>query len=77
MRGKNTPDTAHRKEEKRLFTVYRVIRIDGRFDTGKTDDVTEAVEAAVRKTIDDALSHRHTIENGIEITDITDCGEPV
>jgi len=34
MKGKNTPDTAHRQEKKRLFTVYRVIRIDGRFDTG-------------------------------------------
>lgn len=60
---------------KKPFTIYRTIRIDGEFDTRKCDSADEAVEAAVAKILNDARAHRHTIEDGIEVTDITDCGE--
>lgn len=60
---------------KQLFTIYRVIRIDGEFDTDKIDDAEQAVQAGIEKVISDAISHTHTVENGIQITDITDCGE--
>ena len=59
------------------FTIYRTIRIDGQFDTSKYDGVDEVVAAAVQKVIDDALAHIHTVEDGVEITDVTDCGDSV
>lgn len=59
------------------FTVYRTIRIDGVFDTDKQEDVSKAIEYAIQMVISDALAHNHTIEEGITITDITDCGESV
>ena len=69
--------SAWKEDKKQSFTIYRVIRIDGQFDTSKNDSVNNAVEAAVNKVINDALAHRHTIEDGIEITDVTDCGESI
>lgn len=60
---------------KQFFTIYRVIRIDGEFDTEKIDDAEQAVQASIEKVLSDAMSHTHTVENGIQITDITDCGE--
>lgn len=62
---------------KQPFTIYRVIRIDGQFDTSKQDDADEAIELAIQKVISDALSHFHTIEDGVEVTDITDCGDSI
>ena len=62
---------------KESFTVYRTIRIDGQYDTDKKDSVDAAIETAVQKTIHDALSHSHTIEDGVEVTDITDCGDSI
>ena len=69
--------SAWKEDKKQSFTIYRIIRIDGQFDTSKNDSVDDAVEAAVNKVINDALAHRHTIEDGIEITDVTDCGESI
>lgn len=69
--------SAWKEDKKQSFTIYRIIRIDGQFDTSKNDNVDDAVEAAVNKVINDALAHRHTIEDGIEITDVTDCGESI
>lgn len=60
---------------KQAFTIYRVIRIDGMYDTNKIDDASQAVQEAVTKVVADANAHNHTIENGIKITGITDCGE--
>lgn len=59
------------------FTIYRTIRIDGQYDDTRHEDVNGAVEEAVAKVLNDARSHTHTIEDGIEITDITDCGESI
>lgn len=59
------------------FTIYRTIRIDGQFDTSKYDGVDDIVAAAVQKVIEDTLAHIHTVEDGVEITDVTDCGESV
>ena len=60
---------------KQPFTIYRIVRIDGQFDTEKHESVDEAITEATQKVINDALSHKQTIDNGIEITDIVDCGE--
>lgn len=62
---------------KQAFTIYRTIRIDGQFDTGRHDGVDDAIEAAVSKVLSDAMAHSHTIEEGIEITDIIDCGAAI
>lgn len=59
------------------FTIYRTIRIDGQFNTSKYDGVDEVVAAAVQKVINDALAHIHTVEDGVEITDVTDYGDSV
>lgn len=59
------------------FTIYRTIRIDGQFDTSKYDGVDEVVAAAVQNVINDTLAHIHTVEDGVEITDVTDYGDSV
>lgn len=59
------------------FTIYRTIRIDGQFDTSKYDGVDEVVAAAVQKVINKTLARIHTVEDGVEITDVTDCGDSV
>ena len=63
--------------KKHLFTTFRIIRIDGEADLEKNPDLESAVESAVAKVIADANAHKHTIENGVSITDITDCGESI
>lgn len=64
---------------KQLFTIYRVIRIDGQFDTDKTESAEDAVAEAMTQVISEALSNaQYNGEvNGVQITDITDCGESV
>lgn len=62
---------------KQPFTIYRVIRIDGQFDTSKQESADGTIELAIQKVINDALSHSHTIEDGVEVTDITDCGDSI
>ena len=57
------------------FSTYRIIRIDGNFDPNKVNDLDDIIERAVYKVLHDANAHRHTIEDGILITSITDCGE--
>lgn len=60
------------------FTTYITVRIDGQYDPGKID-VERAVETAVSHVIAEA---RSTAEfegghAGLEITDVTNCGEAV
>lgn len=64
---------------KQLFTIYRVIRIDGQFDTDKTESAEDAVAEAMTQVISEALSNaQYNGEvNSVQITDITDCGESV
>ena len=57
------------------FSTYRIIRIDGNFDPSKVNDLNDIIERAVYKVLHDANAHRHTIEDGILIASITDCGE--
>lgn len=58
----------------KLMTIYRTVRIDLEWDPKKTD-IDSAREQAVAKVFSDARAHMHTVENGVLITDITDCGE--
>ena len=60
--------------EKPSFSCYRVIRIDGTYDPERMD-LEQARTAASEKVVSDALAHIHTVENGLQITDIADCGE--
>lgn len=60
---------------KKPFTIYRIIRIDGTYDDARGQNEQEITDEATQKVIADCNSHNHTIENGIEIEDITDCGE--
>lgn len=57
-----------------LFTTFRTIKIDGVY-TGNEQDMEKVIEEAVTKVINDARAHMHTIENKIQITEITDQGE--
>lgn len=59
---------------KKIMTVYRTVRIDLEYDPARTD-IDSAREQAVEKVFSDARAHIHTAENGVRITDITDCGE--
>lgn len=56
------------------ISIYRIIRIDAAYDPQKMTK-EEATEAAVSKLVHDASSHMQTIENGLQVTDIEDCGE--
>ena len=62
---------------KKLFTIYRTIRIDVEYDTEKLTDPNDAEAIAAQKVISDVQAHMHTIENGVQIVDIYDCGDPV
>lgn len=62
---------------KKPFTIYRTIRIDGEYDTAKVNSANDALETAIAKALNDARSHTYTVEDGVEVSDITDCGEPV
>lgn len=60
------------------FTTYITVRIDGQYDPNMID-VENAVDAAVSRVLADAQS---TAEfdghnNGVEITDVVNCGEAV
>lgn len=60
------------------FTTYITVRIDGQYDPNMID-VENAVDAAVSRVIAEA---RSTAEyegghEGLEITDVTNCGEAV
>ena len=56
------------------FTIYRIIRIDGEFNPERMS-TEEAFDYAITKVVSDAKAHMHTIENGLQITGIQDCGE--
>ncbi len=60
------------------FTTYITVRIDGQFDPEKTD-VESAVDAAVSRVIAEAQSAAEYEggHGGLEITDVTNCGEAV
>lgn len=55
--------------EKKPFRTTVVIQIDGLYDPTRMDE-DEAREAAAGKAVGDALAHIHTVEDGLEITDI-------
>lgn len=55
-------------------TVYITVRIDYTYDPATTDAAQARAEAQ-EKVISDAHSHIHTVENGIRILDIENCGE--
>jgi hypothetical protein len=57
-------------------TTYITIRIDYSFDPSRTDP-DSAREQAESKAVEDALSHIHTIENGLRIENISNCGRTV
>ena len=63
-----------KETEKKTFTIYRTVRIDGEYDPSRTS-LEEALDTAVNKVINDARAHTHTIEEGVRICDIEDCGE--
>lgn len=61
---------------KKPFTAYRTIRIDGEYDPKQTDSekaVSEAVEQVVAEARSNALYNGEN--NGVTVTDVTDCGE--
>lgn len=62
--------------EKKTAVIYRTIRIDYEYDPTR-QSAEEAAEYATSKVVSDAIAHTHTIENGLRITDITDCGESI
>ncbi len=62
---------------KQPFTIYRTIRIDAEYDTDKQTNPEELASEITGMVVSRASAHNHTIEEGIQITDITDCGESV
>lgn len=54
-------------------TTYVTLRIDYTFDPSRTDGAT-ARETAADKVLRDALAHAHTIEDGVQIENIENCG---
>lgn len=63
---------------KKQFTAYRVIRIDGTYDTNETDLET-AIEDAVEMVIAEAKSNAlyNGEQDGVSVEDVTDCGESI
>lgn len=59
------------------FTCFREIKIEGIYDPTKSESAEEAMNEVMEKLIRDALSQRHSIDNGITITNISDLGESV
>lgn len=55
--------------------TYVTLRIDYTFDPSRTDGEA-ARETAVDKVLRDALAHAHTVEGGVQIENIENCGEP-
>ena len=60
------------------FTTYITVRIDGQYDPSRID-VEDAVETAVSRVIAEAQSNAEFDgdNEGLEITDIVNCGEAV
>lgn len=60
------------------FTTYITVRIDGQYDPSRID-VEDAVETAVSRVIAEAQSNAEFDgdNEGLEITDIINCGEAV
>lgn len=56
-----------------IKTTYVVVRIDYINHTKQVSDEEDKSYVA-DIMIDDALSHKHTIESGIEIINIENCG---
>lgn len=61
---------------KNIISINIVVRIDAEYDTARHDARSAAKEAAI-KVISDARAHVHTVENGIRIIDIENCGESI
>ncbi len=55
---------------------YAVIRIDYENVDG-TFDADEEGAVAADIVVENALAHAHTIENGIKIINVTNCGESI
>lgn len=55
-------------------TTYISLRIDYTFDPNRTDG-DNARQTAQEKVVSDALAHIHTVENGVQIENIENCGE--
>ena len=69
--------TGHKQDKTdNSFTVYRIVRIDAEYNPEKTS-ADDALETAVSKVFSDARAHMHTIESGVRITGIADCGESI
>jgi hypothetical protein len=60
----------------KLFRTAIVIQIDGTFDPSRMDE-QQAADTAASKVVNDALAHIHTIENGLKVTNIINCGESI
>ena len=60
------------------FTTYITVRIDGQYNPSKID-VEDAVETAVSRVIAEAQSNAEFDgdNEGLEITDVINCGEAV
>lgn len=61
---------------KQTKTIYRVVRIDFEYDGDRFDE-EHAATAASNIAISNALAYEdeRDDDNGIRITDLTDCGE--
>lgn len=62
---------------KHTLTIYRTIKIDAEYDTDKQTNPEELASEIASMVVSRASAHNHTIEEGIQITDITNCGESV
>ena len=60
------------------FTTYITVRIDGQYDPSRID-VEDAIETAVSRVIAEAQSNAEFDgdNEGLEITDVINCGEAV
>ena len=60
------------------FTTYITVRIDGQYNPSRID-VEDAVETAVSRVIAEAQSNAEFDgdNEGLEITDVINCGETV
>ena len=60
------------------FTTYITVRIDGQYNPSRID-VEDAVETAVSRVIAEAQSNAEFDgdNEGLEITDVINCGEAV
>ena len=68
--------TQKKETDKIPFRTVIIVQVDGLYDPSRIDEAA-AKEYAATKAINDALSHIHTIEEGLEITEIVNCGESI